>query len=112
MPGCLTRPGPRAYRDAAKKLLADDVDPSQKKKRDKIAKADAATSSFEALAEEFLEKNRREGKSEAALNKKRWLVSLALKDLQSKPVSEIDAADVLVPLRRVARPGPGLRSSG
>ena len=91
----------RAHRDAARKLLADDVDPSQKKKQDKIAKADAAANSFEALAEEFLDKNRREGKSEATLNKKRWLISLALKDLQSKPIGEIDATDILAPLRRV-----------
>ncbi|MCQ2005688.1 tyrosine-type recombinase/integrase [Rhizobium sp. NRK18] len=91
----------RAHRDAARKLLAVDVDPSQKKKQDKIAKADSAANSFEALAEEFLDKNRREGKSEATLNKKRWLISLALKDLQSKPIGEIDAADILLPLRRV-----------
>jgi len=91
----------RSHRDAARKLLADDVDPSEKKKQDKIAKADAAANSFEALAEEFLDKNRREGKSEATLKKKRWLISLALKDLQSKPIGEIDAADILVPLRGV-----------
>jgi len=91
----------RAHRDAARKLLANDVDPSQKKKQDKIAKADAATNSFEALAEEFLQKNSRERKSEATLSKKRWLIGLALKDLQSKPIGQIDAADILVPLRRV-----------
>ena len=89
----------RTHRDAARKLLADDVDPSQKKKQDKIAKADAAANSFEALAEEFLDKNRREGKSEATLNKKRWLISLALKERQSKPIGEIDAADI--PVARV-----------
>ncbi|WP_425494105.1 tyrosine-type recombinase/integrase [Hoeflea alexandrii] len=82
-------------------MLADDGDPSQKKKQDKIARAYAAANSFEALAEEFLDKNRREGKSEATLNKKRWLISLALKDLQSKPIGEIDAADILVSLRSV-----------
>jgi integrase len=91
----------RAHRDEARKLLADHVDPSQKKKLDKIAKADAATNSFEALAEEFLQKNNREGKSAATMNKKRWLIGLALKDLQSKPIGEIDATDILVPLRRI-----------
>lgn len=91
----------RAPRDEARKLLADDVDPSQKKKQDKIAKADTAANRGEALAEEFLRKNSREGKSEATLNKKRWLIGLALKDLQYKPIGEIDAADILLPLRRV-----------
>jgi len=90
-----------AQRDAARKLLADDVVPSQQKKRDKIAKVDAATNTFEALAEEFLRKNSREGKSEATPRKKRWLIGLALKDLRSKSLGDIDAADILVPLRRV-----------
>lgn len=90
----------RAHRDAARKLLADDVDPSHKK-QDRIAKAEASANTFETLAEEFLEKERREGKSEATHNKKRWLIGLALKDLQSKPIGEIDAADILLPLRRV-----------
>ena len=91
----------RAQRDEARKLLADDIDPSQKKKQDKIAKAEAATNTFAALADEFLQKNAREGKSEATLSKKRWLIGLALKDLQTKPMGEINAADILVPLRRV-----------
>lgn len=91
----------RAHRDAARKLLADNNDPSLKKKQDKIAKAEAETNTFAALADEFLEKNIREGKSEATLSKKRWLIGLALKDLQTKPIGDIDAADILVPLRRV-----------
>ncbi|MAZ83775.1 MAG: hypothetical protein CME90_09230 [Hoeflea sp.] len=91
----------RAQRDEARKLLAEEIDPLQQKKRDKIAKADAAAKSFEASADEFIDKNRRENKSEATLNKKRWLISLALKDLRTKPIGEIDAADILVPLRRV-----------
>lgn len=33
----------RAHRDAARKLLADNIDPSLKKKQDKIAKAEAET---------------------------------------------------------------------
>ncbi|MBV6651980.1 MAG: hypothetical protein KI789_19830 [Hoeflea sp.] len=73
----------------------------RRKKQDKTAKADAAANSFEALAEEFLDKNRREGKLEATMNKKRWLISLALKELQSKPLGETDATDILVSLRRV-----------
>jgi len=91
----------RAQREEARKLLADDIDPSQKKKQDRIAKAEAATNTFAALADEFLQKNTREGKSEATLSKKRWLIGLALKDLQTKPIGEINAADILVPLRRV-----------
>lgn len=95
----------RAQRDEARKLLADHIDPSQKKKQDKIAKAAAASNTFAALADEFLDKVRREGRAETTLAKKRWLIGLAEADLGDRPISEITAAEILVPLRRVEAEG-------
>lgn len=95
----------RSRRDAARKLLADGVDPSAKKKEEKVARERAVTDSFAALAEELLTKNEREGKSAATLGKKRWLVSLATIDLGGKQITEISASDILVPLRRVEAQG-------
>jgi hypothetical protein len=37
-------------------------------------------------------------------NQKRWLIGLALKDLQAKPTGDIDTTDILVPLRRAETP--------
>lgn len=95
----------RSRRDTARKLLADGVDPSAKKKEEKVARERAVTDSFAALAEELLTKNEREGKSPSTLGKKRWLVSLATVDLGSRQITEISASDILVPLRRVEAQG-------
>lgn len=95
----------RALRDEARRLLADNIDPSQRKRQEKIAKAEAQANTFAALADEFLEKNVREGKSDATISKKRWLVSLAVRDLGARPLAEIDAAAVLITLRRVEAAG-------
>jgi integrase len=95
----------RSCRDEARKLLAAGVDPSARKKEDKAERVRAATSSFSSLAEEFLAKNEREGKAEVTTDKKRWLLSLAAGDIGAKQITEITAADILVPLRRVEAAG-------
>lgn len=91
----------RAKREEAKKQLASDVDPAHWQKLEKQSKADSNANTFGAIADEFLAKNQREGKSAATLSKKQWLVSLALPDLGNRPIIEITASEVLVPLRKV-----------
>ena len=91
----------RQKRDAAKKLLASDIDPAFQSKQDKIARLEAGQNTFATIAESFLNKNEREGKADATLAKKRWLVSLALPDLGRRPIGEITASEILVPLRKV-----------
>jgi hypothetical protein len=72
----------RDRREAARKLLASGKDPSAERRLEKIAKA-AGGNSFREVAEEFLAKQRREGRSEATLSKNRWLLKPPL------PPSEI-----------------------
>ena len=43
----------------------------------------------------------RDGKADVTLTKKRWLLGIALPNLGKRPITEITAADVLVPLRKV-----------
>jgi integrase len=95
----------RAKREAAKKLLASDIDPAHLQKLEKQSKADSSANTFEALADEFLAKNEREGKSTATLSKKRWLIGLALADLGNRPIADIVASEILVPLRKVEGQG-------
>jgi integrase len=91
----------RQKRDAAKKLLVSEIDPAFHSKQEKLARLSAGRNTFENVAEEFLKKNEREGKAGATLNKKRWLVSLALPDLGKRPIGEITASEILVPLKKV-----------
>ena len=91
----------RQKRDAAKKLLASEVDPAFQSKQEKIARQVAGQNTFATLSENFLNKNEREGKADATLIKKRWLIGLALPDLGRRPIREITAAEILVPLKKV-----------
>ena len=91
----------RMHREDAKRLLAKGLDPSAELKREKREKSAALTSTFEMIAAEFLTKTEREGKADATLTKKRWLLGIALPNLGKRPITEITAADVLVPLRKV-----------
>lgn len=91
----------RTKRDSAKKVLASGVDPSFQAKQDKLAKQAANANTFAIIADEFLSKNEREGKADATLTKKRWLVGLASADIGNRPIAEISASEILVPLRKV-----------
>jgi integrase len=65
----------RERRDASRKLLASGKNPSLERRLEKIARA-AGGNTFRDVAEEFLDKQRREERSEATLKKNRWLLEL------------------------------------
>lgn len=95
----------RSGRDRAKQLLQTGVDPSTQAKLDKLAARVASAITFGAIADEFLAKVRREGKAEATLIKKEWLIGIARSDLGARPIRDITAAEVLAPLRKVESAG-------
>jgi len=95
----------RSRRDEAKRTLASGVDPSEKRKLERIARRASAASTFAAIAEEMLAKSKRDGKAEATLTKKRWLIEIACRDLGTRPIRQITAAEALVPLRKVESNG-------
>lgn len=97
--------GARQKRDDAKRLLASGVDPARQAKADKASRLALTENTFSAIADEFLAKVQREGKAEATLTKKRWLVDLARADIGRLPIGTISAAEVLVPLRKVEAAG-------
>jgi integrase len=88
----------RGLRDAAKKLLARSVDPSVQRKADKQA---GKGSSFRAVAEEVIAKLEREGRAQATVTKKRWLLDFAYPMFGDRPVAEITARDLLGLLRKI-----------
>lgn len=95
----------REKRESAKALLAEGIDPSEKRKADKKAEEAITRDTFENIAVELIEKKTIEGLAETTINKKKWLISLALDDLGTRPITEITAAEILVPLRRVEAKG-------
>ncbi len=95
----------RKRRDAAKKLLADGADPGLQAKLEKVAAKAGADNSFNALADEFIAKAKREGLAAVTLKKKEWLVGLARPDIGNRPIAQITAAEILIPLRKVEAEG-------
>ncbi|MEL6372242.1 MAG: integrase arm-type DNA-binding domain-containing protein [Pseudomonadota bacterium] len=94
-------------RDAAreaKKHLNDGVDPMSVKREAKI-KAAAETNTFKVIAEEYLDKRRKEGRAKSTMSKLEWLLSLAYPDIGPKPIAKLKPADILVALRRIEARG-------
>jgi len=91
----------RARRDAAKKLLANGVDPSTKRKLDKHASAN----SFRVVAEELLDKMRREGRADTTLVKTRWLLEFAFTAFGDRPIAKVSAPELLAVLRKIEARG-------
>ena len=95
----------RTKRDEAKAVLADNIDPAHKAKLEKIERRIAAEDTFNALADELLKKAERDSLADVTVGKKRWLLSLARADLGGRPIAQITASEILVPLRRVEAEG-------
>jgi hypothetical protein len=74
----------REARDAAKRLLAAESDPSEAKKADRLAKAAAYTNTFDTIAGELLDKKRRGGKAARTVAKFEWFMSFARPAIGSK----------------------------
>ena len=89
----------RDRRDAARKLLANGKDPSFARRLEKIARA-AGGNTFREVAEEFLEKQHREGRAEATLGKNRWLLEPAYAAFGDRPIGEVTAPELLHALRQ------------
>ena len=89
----------RDRREAARKLLANGKDPSVERRLEKIARQ-AGGNTFREVAEELLDKQRREERSEATLRKKRWLLEPAYAAFGDRPIGEVTAPELLHALRK------------
>lgn len=89
----------RQLRDRARSLVANGIDPADKKRRDKRAAKVSADNTFSAVAKEYIAKNRRDGLSEATVAKREWFVRLVQRSLGGRPMSEIQPFEVLDAVR-------------
>ncbi|MCF6321994.1 MAG: integrase arm-type DNA-binding domain-containing protein [Rhizobiaceae bacterium] len=95
----------RQKRDQAKTMIANGIDPSDVARQDKQQRRIQSENTFGAIAAEFLAKLEKENKAETTIKKKRWMLSLAASYLNHRPITEITAADILIPLRSVEGKG-------
>lgn len=89
----------RELRDKARSLVANGVDPADKKRRDKRAAKVSADNTFSAVAREYIAKTRRDGVSQATVTKREWFVRLVQQSLGGRPISEIQPFEVLDAVR-------------
>lgn len=94
----------REAAQAARKHLINGVDPMAVKRERKIQAA-AEANTFKTVAEEYLDKLRREGRADSTMKKVEWLLDLAYPDIGQRRIAELKPADVLAPLRRVEAKG-------
>ncbi|WP_020085694.1 tyrosine-type recombinase/integrase [Hyphomicrobium zavarzinii] len=95
----------RDVRESAKRLLADGIDPSAQKRRDKLAARAAGDATFKALALEYLDNRRHTLTPLYADQLLRRLEADVFPYLGTRPITEIDAPELLDVLRRIEKRG-------
>ena len=91
--------------DAAREVLARGEDPGELAKLERIAASVAFANSFEAVADEYLAKIEKEGRSPVTMKKKRWLIGFIDKSSGKRPISAISAPELLLTLRKMEQKG-------
>ncbi|MBY6127680.1 tyrosine-type recombinase/integrase [Qipengyuania aquimaris] len=98
----------RAKRDEARSLVADGIDPLQKRREQKLEAQLASTHTFAAVAREYIAKRANDGDkaiSDTTRQKTEWLLSLLEPKLGRVPVGEITAPLLLSALNEVQESG-------
>jgi len=95
----------REKRDEAKRQLTDGSDPGHIRKIEKLTGAVSAENSFRVVAEELIEKMKREGRADVTVEKTKWVFEFAYPYIGDRPISEITAPEALVALRSVEARG-------
>jgi len=95
----------RQKRDAAKRLLIDNIDPAGKRRLDKIAAETAARQTFGLVADEYLGQQHAKNAARATISKTTWLLKDLASPLTDRPIHEIKPAEILTLLRRIEQSG-------
>jgi integrase len=95
----------RDRRDAARKVIAEGKNPGAEKKRAAVAASISASNTFRAVADEVIAKARHEGRAVATLAKADWFLSLLEPALGGRPISEIEAFELLAVVKAVEHAG-------
>lgn len=95
----------RERRDAARKLIADGIDPGVNRKAQKAARQERATNSFEVVAREWYEKFSGNWVASHGSRIIRRLERDIFPHLGGRPVAEVTAPELLAVVRRIENRG-------
>jgi integrase len=94
----------RRKRDEAKGELEDGIDPAEEKRQKRLQEELAAKTTFGLVAEEYIQKMKREGRAPATIKKARWFLEL-LGGIAKRPLASVTPHELLDVLKRVERRG-------
>lgn len=93
--------GARDKRDAARTLIAQDIDPSLRRKTEKRARAVAGQNTFEIVAREWFKKHSPAWSNKTAAEKLTRLEKRVFPVIGARPIQEITRDELLDVLRRI-----------
>ncbi|MES5484563.1 tyrosine-type recombinase/integrase [Bradyrhizobium sp. INPA03-11B] len=93
----------REKRDQVRKQVAAGINPSLRRKLDKISAASADT--FGAVADEYLANLKANEAAEVTITKNRWLLEELAAPIRNRPVGEIVPAELLDILKKIEASG-------
>ncbi|MGO1073733.1 tyrosine-type recombinase/integrase [Lysobacter sp. CA199] len=94
----------RSRRDAARAVVRDGRDPAAERKGERQRAALSAATTFKAVAEEWLDKQRQR-LAAVTQAKAEWLLGMAYAGFGARPIAEIAAPEVLAMLRGIEARG-------
>jgi len=95
----------RKERDKAREALATGADPARDKQQAKHRAKVSAANTFGEVAQEFIDKRKREGLSTSTADKSEYYIKRMGPVIAKMPISEIAASDLLAVLRRIETKG-------
>lgn len=95
----------REARFEARRKLAAGIDPSAEKKKERLAAQVAAANSFGVLAEEWLEKRKKEGLADQTMYRDRHILVTYAEPLWHRPVADIKPSEILAEIRTMEKRG-------
>lgn len=95
----------RAQRDAARKALARGEDPAERARIDRLLAEVASANTFRAVADEWLSKAQKEGRSSATMKKLHWLLDFINAAIGNRPIASITPHELLTMLRKMEDKG-------
>ncbi len=94
----------RRKRDEAKLKIHEGTDPLAERKRHKLVGKFKASNCFGDLAEEYIAMVTKEGRSEATIEKTKWLLE-KLRPIAGMPIADLQAVDLFAVLKKIEAQG-------
>jgi len=96
----------RKLRDAAREKLADGQDPALERKKAKFTALLSASTTFSAVAQEFIDsKMVGDGKAPATIAKARWFLEQLDRAIGAMPIADVDPQMLLAALKKLEAKG-------